>query len=116
MEPMYILIALLMTATEHELTDHHVLDAITAQDSVILVGYEYVLDSEGNQVDMVLWSKGHVRIEEKTNNYIRQEVVKHERFNTLPFRLLMKDRQYIVYKRKEIADAQYSRHSRDSTN
>ena len=115
MEPMHILIALLMTATEHELTDQHILDAITEQDSVILVGYEYVWDGDGDPVDMVLWSKGHVRIDEEMNNYIRQEIVKHERFNTLPFRLLMKDKQYIVYKRKEIADAQYSRSSRDRT-
>ena len=117
MSPTHILIALLLTSSDHQLTDSQVLDALTTQDSVVFVGYEYVWDSEGNAVDMVLWSKGHIRIEDKMNSYIRQEIAIHEQSNNvLPFRLLMKDRQYIVYKRKEIADAQYSRHSRDSTN
>jgi len=104
-----ILMALIMTSTEHQLTNEHVTDALTNQDSMIVVGYEYVWDNMGNKADIILW-KGDYQI--LSQNWLSDRVISeiriHEDYNDIPFRFHMnykddicmctKKKQYIVYK------------------
>jgi hypothetical protein len=103
-----ILMALIMTSTEHRLTHEEVTDALTTQDSIIVVGYEDVWDANGDQVDIVLWKGEHQII---TRNWLSTriigKIVEQKKYDEIPFRfeidykddtcMCTRQKQYIIY-------------------